>query len=125
MKSKTAPIIIAILIPVISVMTAIALIYLKKSSASNDSEFSYAAYIANPLSLNGNNYLLRAEFELQLASLDNGGRVVSVRDSASGKKLAVFIPSGIEANIMTYQRYEMDVTVGDGGRIIVNSMRKF
>ena len=125
MKSKTAPIVIAILIPVISVAAAIALIYFKKTTGSNESEFPYKAYIENPKSLEGNNYLLRAEFELQLASIDGGGRVVSVRDSASGKNLAVCIPPKVDANIMTHQRYEMDVSVGEGGRIVVNSMQKF
>lgn len=124
MKSKTAPIVIAILIPVVSVLAAISLIYLKKTSESNGIEFPYGAYIENPKSLAGNKYLLRAEFELQLA-LIGGGRVVSVRDSLSGKNLAVYIPPELNANIMTRQRYEMDVSVGDGGRIIVNSMQKF
>ncbi|MFR6032454.1 MAG: hypothetical protein ACLUKN_04310 [Bacilli bacterium] len=62
--------------------------------------------------------------KLQLASIDGGGRVVSVRIRLP-ENLAVYIPPKVDANIMTHQRYEMDVSVGEGGRIVVNSMQKF
>jgi len=125
MKAKTVPIIIAILIPIISVATALSLIYFKKKGTNDASVFPYEAYIKEPENLYGNSYLLKAEFELQLATIAGKGRVISVRDSSTGKKLAVLVPDNLSGNIMTHQRYEMDVRVGKGGAVIVESMQKY
>lgn len=45
MKSKTAPIIVALLIPIVSVAVALSLIYFKKKNVSGLDEFPYSVYI--------------------------------------------------------------------------------
>ena len=44
MKSKTAPIIVALLIPIVSVAVALSLIYFKKKNVSGLDEFPYSIY---------------------------------------------------------------------------------
>ena len=46
MKSKTAPIIVALLIPIVSVAVALSLIYFKKKNVSGLDEFPYSIYIS-------------------------------------------------------------------------------
>jgi hypothetical protein len=123
MKSKTTPIIIAILIPLISIAMALSLIYFKKRGFSSNPEFSYAKYLESPRNMSGNRYSLKAELEMQLADVDNG-RVVSLRDS-NRKKFAVLIPNSLNVNAQTKQRYDMDILIGKKGEIIVESMKKY
>ena len=123
MKSKTTPIIIAILIPLISIVVALSLIYFKKSNFSSNPEFSYAQYLESPRNLVGNKYSLKAELEMQLADVGTG-RVVSLRDS-NRAKFAVLIPNSLNVNAQTKQRYDMDIVIGKKGEIIVESMKKF
>ncbi len=123
MKSKSTPIIIAILIPLISIAAALGLLFLKKSGISTNPEFEYSTYVAAPKNLAGNRYALNAELEMQLANI-GGDRVVSLRDS-DGNKFAVYIPALLKINAQTKQRYEMDVKIGSKGEIVVESMRKF
>ncbi len=124
MKTKLAPIIIAVIIPVVSVFIALTLVYFKKKNLSVLEDFSYAEYLSSPKNLSGNSYLLNAEIELQLVNLGDKGRVVAVRTD-KGDKLAVLIPASIVGNIVTKQRYAMEVLVGDNGRITVKSMGKY
>ena len=63
MKSKTTPIIIAILIPLISIAMALSLIYFKKRGFSSNPEFSYVQYLESPRNMSGNRYSLKAELE--------------------------------------------------------------
>jgi len=123
MKTKTTPIIVAVLIPLVSVAVALGLIYFKKRSFSPNPEFPYGQYSQSPKNLAGNKYSLKAELEMQLAKA-GGGRVVSLRDSR-GAKFAVLIPDSLGVNAQTKQRYEMDVVVGQKGEITVVSMRKY
>ena len=120
MKSKTTPIIVALLIPAISVLLAVGLIYFKKKNMSGLDAFPYSAS-----GLAGNRYVLDAKIDVQLAKRPDG-RVVAVLTGADADSLAVFIPekaagSAVSAN----QRYEMVVRVGDNGGITVESMEKF
>ncbi len=124
MRSKTTPIIIAIMIPLISVAVALALVYFKKSASDGVSAFPYSDYMASPKNLSGNVYSLKAELEMQLSRIPSKGRVVSVRDEKR-HKFAVLIPDGLDVNAQTKQRYDMDVKVGSDGEIIVCSMRKY
>ena len=123
MKQKTTPIIIAILIPLISIAVALSLIYFKKRSFSSSPEFSYAQYLESPKNLSGNKYSLKAELEMQLADVGTG-RVVSLRDS-NRAKFAVLIPNSLNVNAQTKQRYDMEIVVGQKGEIVVESMKKF
>ena len=125
MKSKTTPIIVALLIPAISVLLAVGLIYFKKKNMSGLDAFPYSAYMRSPGGLAGNRYVLDAKIDVQLAKRPDG-RVVAVLTGADADSLAVFIPekaagSAVSAN----QRYEMVVSVGENGGITVESMEKF
>lgn len=123
MKNKTTPIIIAILIPLVSVAVALALVYFKKSSAGF-AEFPYAQYLESPKNLAGNTYTLAAEMEMQLAKIPSRGRVVSVSDGC-GAKLAVLVPDSLGADVRTKQRYDMSVEVLSDGAVVVKSMKKY
>lgn len=123
MKSKTTPIIIAILIPLVSIVVALSLVYLKKQNLSSNPEFQYAQYLESPRNLIGNRYSLKAELEMQLAEVGTG-RVVSLRDS-NRAKFAVLIPNKLNVNAQTKQRYDMDIVIGTKGEIVVESMKKF
>lgn len=124
MKAKTTPIIIALSIPIVSVALAIGLIYFKKKNVSGLDDFPYALYIESPKSLQGNRYILNAQMDIQLAKTSDG-RVVSVSESQAGAPLAVLVPSSLDVNISAKQRYEIIVRVGEGGKIIVESMQKY
>ena len=121
MKSKTTPIIIALAIPIVSVALAIALIYFKKRNVSGLDEFPYAAYSASPDSLSGNRYVLEAQMDVQLANVE-GGRVVAALGGREGFPVALLVPDSLGANISAKQRYALVVRVGEGGRIIAESM---
>lgn len=123
MKSKSTPIIIAILIPLISIAMALSLIYFKKRNFSRNPEFSYSMYLESPRNMTGNKYSLKAELEMQLADVGTG-RVVSLRDS-NRAKFAVLIPNSLNVNAQTKQRYDMDVVIGKKGEIVVESMKKY
>ncbi len=123
MKSKTTPIIIAILIPLISIAVALSLVFFKKRGNSEDVEFQYSQYIDSPKSLSGNKYVVKGELEMQLAKV-SAGRVVSLVDS-NGDKFAIYIPDSLKMNARTKQRYEFDVYIGSKGEIIAKSMRKY
>ena len=123
MKNKTTPIIIAILIPLVSVSVALALVYFKKSSAGY-AEFPYAQYLESPKNLAGNTYTLAAEMEMQLAKIPSRGRVVSVSDGR-GAKLAVLVPDSLGAEVRTKQRYDMAVEILSVGAVVVKSMKKY
>ena len=124
MKRNTTPIIIAILIPSVSIILAISLIYFKKKNISGYADFPYQAYIYSPTSLVGNTYLMKAQMDIQLAKTVNG-RVIAVTDSLSGSQLALLMPNTLKENISAKQRYEIVVRVDDGGRIVVESLNKY
>ena len=124
MKRNTTPIIIAILIPIVSIILAISLIYFKKKNISGYADFPYQAYISSPTSLVGNTYLMKAQMDIQLAKTANG-RVIAVTDSLSGSQLALLMPNSLKENISAKQRYEIVVRVDDGGRIVVESLNKY
>ena len=124
MKPKTTPIVIAVLLPLVSVVIALSLIYFKKRDFSGLEAFPYQTFVQEPKNLQGNKYLLKAELEVQLANFDNG-RLVSVKESQSDGRLAVFIPSDLSLNIVTKQRYEMNVRVTEKGQVMVESMKKY
>ena len=86
MKPKTTPIVIAVLIPLVSVVIALSLIYFKKRDFSGLEAFPYQTFVQEPKNLQGNKYLLKAELEVQLANFDNG-RLVSVNSWATARSL--------------------------------------
>ncbi len=125
MKSKATPIFISVLIPLLSVVVALALIYFKKSSLGAEDMFPYSQYMASPESLSGNSYRLNAQLNRQMALIPASGRVVLVSDSKGTSQLAILVPNKLEENLSTGQRYKFYVDVESGGKIIVRSMEKF
>lgn len=87
-------------------------------------EFPYAAYSASPDSLSGNRYVLEAQMDVQLANVE-GGRVVAALGGREGFPVALLVPDSLGANISAKQRYALVVRVGEGGRIIAESMEKY
>lgn len=103
---------------------AIALIYFKKRNVSGLDEFPYAAYSASPDSLRGNRYVLEAQMDVQLANVE-GGRVVAALGGREG------FPVALSCRIPWARTYPpssatlLVVRVGEGGRIIAESMEKY
>ncbi|MBO5255346.1 MAG: hypothetical protein J6B07_05925 [Opitutales bacterium] len=125
MKSKKAPIFVAILIPIVSVCIALLLVYAKKSNISGVDTFPYKTYLESNSDMVGNRYLLRAMIKRQLANIGDDGRVVSVVIEGDSVELAVLIPNNIAVNVTTNQRYKMLVSIGEKGKILVNEMQKY
>ena len=126
MKSKKSPIIIAVLIPVLSIVVALGLVYAKKSNMSGLDEFPYQKYIEAASDMEGNRYVMSAVVKRLVANLGDIGRVVSVvPDNADGAELAVLLPRQMKVNVSTNQRYNIVVNVADKGRIVADEMRKF
>ncbi len=123
MKKKFNPIIIAFLIPVIAVVLALVFILAKKTSPSSAAEFPISSYLTDAQSLYGNKYVLRAQIDSVLASNERG-RILSIR-TTSGARLSVFIPSSLQNNIHTGQRYDLYVNILEDGLINVNGMEKY
>ena len=125
MKSKKAPILIAVLIPIVSVCIALLLVYAKKSNISGIDAFPYKTYLESTSDMLGNKYLLKAMIKRQLANLGDDGRVVSVVIDGDSAELAVLIPNNIAVNVTTNQRYNMLISIGENGKILVNEMQKY
>ncbi len=125
MNSKKTPILVAVLIPIISVCIALMLVYAKKSNVSGIDIFPYKTYLDTSSDMLGNKYLLKAMIKRQLANLDEDGRVVSVSIEGDTAELAVLIPNNIAVNVSTNQRYKMFVRVGENGRVFVYEMQKY
>ncbi len=123
-SAKTAPIVIAVMIPFIAVAVALSMVYMKKQNFSGLEDFSYPLYMQNPTGLSGNKYQLKAQLDLLLA--DSGThRIVSVKTPDSMSKFAVAIPKNKSENLITGQRYKMAVKIGEGGQIFVETMEKY
>ncbi|MBE6413178.1 MAG: hypothetical protein E7035_01330 [Verrucomicrobiaceae bacterium] len=125
MKSKKAPIFIALLIPVISVVIALLLVYSKKSNLAGIDSFDYKSYLNSASNMQGNTYLLKAMIKRQLVNLGSQGRVVCVAIEGDSAEFAVLIPNNIASNVTTNQRYNMIVRVEENGKVLVNEMQKY
>ena len=125
MKSSKTPIIIAVLIPIITVVIALGMVYAKKSNLSGYDEFPYKAYLDASSDMEGNKYLMRAMIKRQLANLGENGRVESVSMDNENAEIAVLIPNSIVQNVSTNQRYKMVVEIMEKGRILANEMQKY
>jgi len=87
--------------------------------------FPAATYLESPANLHGNRYLLDAWIESQLVWREDVGRVLEVRSSNGGGKVAVFVPASLDRNLYVGQRYRMDVRVQRGGLIQVQDLKKY
>ncbi len=125
MKSKSFPIIIAIAIPLVSIIIALLLVFFKHKSASTQEQFPYERYINPSENIQGNKYSVVAVIDKQLADLGDMGRVVIVKIEGEKNPVAVLIPTNIGVNITAQQRYKMTVVIKEKGRIVVDEMQKF
>ena len=124
---KNKPIIIAILIPLISLMIAGVFVYMGKSkkSAENDSNaLPFERYMENPTSFAGNCYEISASVDSQLAYVDNKGRIILLKTFA-GKSLPIFVPATITGfNPNVGQRYTFQTKIDQNGKLILTDFRK-
>ena len=125
MKSSKNPIIIAVLIPIITVVIALTMVYVKKSNLTGFDEFPYKMYLDASSDMEGNKYLMKAMIKRQLANLGEEGRVVSVVLDGENSELAVLIPNNIAQNVSTNQRYKIIVEIAEKGKVLVNEMHKY
>ena len=88
--------------------------------------FPVSTYLDAPDNLQGNRYTLDAEIETQLEWKEGVGRLLAVHPLAAeaGVRLPVFIADSLQANLMTAQRYRLELTVRRGGLLYVNALRK-
>ena len=122
MKNKyTTPILVALIIPLLAIVSALFVVYMKKSTKSAESNFPYELYLQNPISCFGNTYDFDAQIDSQLAILDSGVVISLILKEG---KLAVFIPSYITGNIFPKQRYMFSAKVGKTGELEIKKMQK-
>ncbi len=88
--------------------------------------FPVTAYLNTPENLQGNHYTLQAEIDAQLLWKEGTGRLLAVRPLGpdSGSRLSVFIADSLKANLMVAQRYQLELTVRNGGLLYVTALRK-
>jgi len=122
MKNKYTPILVALIIPLLAVVSALFVVYMKKTTMPLDNNgFPYELYIQNPTSCFGNIYDFDAQIDSQLAILDEGVVISLVLKDG---RLAVFIPSTISGNIFPKQRYNFSAKVGKNGELEIKKMQK-
>jgi len=122
MKNKyTTPILVALIIPLLAVMSALFVVYMKKSTKPLESSFPYELYLQNPLSCFGNTYDFDAQIDSQLAILDDGVVISLILKEG---KMAVFIPLHVSGNIFPKQRYMFSAKVGKTGELVIKKMQK-
>lgn len=121
------PTIIAVLIPLISVMIAGTFIYMSKSKKSAEGESNalpFERYMENPTSFAGNCYEISASVDSQLAYVDNKGRIILLKTFA-GKSLPIFVPATITGfNPNVGQRYTFQTKIDQNGKLILTDFRK-
>ena len=88
--------------------------------------FPVTAYLNTPENLQGNHYTLQAEIDAQLLWKEGTGRLLAVRPLGpdSGSRLSVFIADSLKANLMVAQRYQLELTVRNGGLLYVTALHK-
>ncbi|MCX6936587.1 MAG: hypothetical protein NTU80_01620 [Verrucomicrobia bacterium] len=105
----------------------ITLAFLAPGCARQTNEpFPVAAYLNTPENLQGNHYTLQAEIDAQLLWKEGTGRLLAVRPLGpdAGSRLSVFIADSLNANLMVAQRYQLELTVRNGGLLYVTALHK-
>lgn len=101
------------------------LIMVSKGGYSKLESMPVTAFLDAPSDFLGNEYSLNAQIESQLSWQKEVGRLVAVTPEGARNRLPVFVPSEINQNLQTGQRYEMHVRIENGGLIYVESLRKY
>lgn len=121
------PLIVAILIPLISIIIAGSFIYVtkKKTFAAGDGiSLPLERYMDFPKSFAGNCYEISASVDSQLAYADNKGRIILLKTFA-GKSLPIFVPVAITGfNPNVGQRYTFQTKIDRDGKLVMTDFRK-
>ncbi|MEM9227902.1 MAG: hypothetical protein AAGA45_08025, partial [Verrucomicrobiota bacterium] len=103
-----------------------ALLLIVRSDPYNALEaFPHESYQQQPTNLLGNRYALNAQIHSMLAWDEGTGRLLAVIPEGSTARLPVFISDALGVSIHTGQRYKMQVAIGQGGLVSVESLEKY
>lgn len=83
------------------------------------------AYLKRPENFLGNTYMLTAQIDAQIKWEEGIGRILAVATQDSSSRVPVFVPEQAGQSLHVGQRYEMRVTIRNGGLIYVEDLRKF
>lgn len=124
---KNKAILVAVLIPLISVILAGSFIYVSKGKRSNskdDSTLPIERYMDSPKSFSGNEYSLAASVDSQLSYAEGKGRIILLK-TFSNKSIPIFVPSSIKGfNPNVGQRYDFDTRIDGEGKLVMTNFRK-
>lgn len=123
MPSKIHPVWYAVIIPLLGIIVAASLVFLRKSAPATVDRFSVEQYCSAPANFMGNAYTLEGQIDAQLAYQQNVGRLISVR-LQDGKRVGVFAKPSFKENLAVGQRYRMDVVIGQDGMIVLEGISK-
>ncbi len=123
MPSKIHPVWYAVAIPLAGVFVAVLLVIWRKGSPEQTGRFSVQQYCAAPANFMGNRYTLDGQIDAQLLWEKNVGRLLAVR-LPEGRRLPVFVDDSFRENLSVGQRYRMDVSIGEGGIVRLESISK-
>lgn len=87
--------------------------------------FPAAQFSENSADFLGNQYVLRAQIDSQLQWDPQVGRILAVLPDRSQHRLPVFISAELQENVLNGQRYEMLISVQEGGLVYVEDLRKY
>jgi len=124
MKKYTS-IIIAILIPAISMIVALTLVFMKKNAKIEDAAtLPIERYMSSAKSFAGNSYTLNVIIDSQLGYDESSGRIILVKAS-NNSFIPVLVPSSNKDFIpQTGQKYSFDVKIDQDGKLILTSYKK-
>lgn len=121
------PIVVAVLIPLVSVFIAGGLIYSVKSKSSKNGDrtsLPIEAYIEYPKSFSGNKYALTASVDSQLAYSEGRGRIILLK-TFSNNSMPLFVPAEVKGfNPNVGQRYDFRVRIDGDGKLVMTNFRK-
>jgi len=122
---KVKPVLLAFLIPLIVIVTAVVFMVARSRLHHSLEPFNQAAYQHSPTDLAGNHYSLDAQVDAQLRWDDGFGRMLSVKPMDGGNRLSVFVPDSVATDLHMGQRFHMNVLVKDKGLIQVEELDKY
>ncbi|MEM8550338.1 MAG: hypothetical protein AAGF10_06060 [Verrucomicrobiota bacterium] len=122
---KFNPIVSAVLFVGIVALVAALLLIVRSDPYGSLETFPHQSYRQQPTNLLGNRYALNAQIHSMLAWDEGTGRLLAVIPEGSTARLPVFIPDTLGVSIHTGQRYKMQVAIGQGGLVSVESLEKY
>ncbi len=122
---KVNPVLIAFIIPLAVVVTAVIFMVVRNRLHHAVEPFDAAAYNRSSADLRGNHYGLDAQIDSQLEWNEGFGRLLAVKPVNGGDRLLVFVPDQVAGDVRAGQRYHMQVTVKEMGVIQAEVMEKY